>query len=445
MNKEYTNIDNLFKEKFENFSPEPPKEAWANISKEISASHGGGMFIKLSLIPFIAASLFLFFTYPHHETIDKDHWKNIDNNTVVVKTPTSKSNTTLNSQSEVNTDSKTINKTISHTEPSSAASHAKSLLPKKRKTGLSKVFKNIFNSNSPQQNLTNNESREDYMLTPFKYRKNVEFITGRKHSTIFNKSAAKIKPSSNFNNSNTNTFWNEKGEWIVGISWNPELVVYDQSIQFGQNGQSVNQQHNFYFTGQYVKKNYFIESGIGYGKVVDRTSIQADYKKYLGSWEDIVNVTFDTNAVGDIEPRFHTETVKVYDTVNHVQYSDVKNYYDYLQVPLYIGRKQNMGRIQVTVKAGVIYSHIINSVIKQDKIQLAENDVLVNSQIQVPQRNKSQLQFATGGGIEYKITEHLNFSFEVFYKKNINQSFSTERKISKPNSFGAKTGIFYKW
>jgi len=43
MSKEYKNIDDLFRDEFENFEPEPPEHVWENIKTHINTDHTGGI------------------------------------------------------------------------------------------------------------------------------------------------------------------------------------------------------------------------------------------------------------------------------------------------------------------------------------------------------------------------------------------------------------------
>jgi hypothetical protein len=420
MENNLTNFDELIRKKFESFSPEPPPEAWESISKKISPSGRGGMFAKIVLIPFLAASLFLFFTNP----VSKDNsglnlWDTITQEFQVAKNNIiTKAKHTFNISDDLSQESEnttTINKAKDKQVQTTSGSYAGIKHGKHEAKSLPQAGK--------------------IGSIAIRHRKNIDFVQSKEISTFEYRNARSVSPK--------RLRRKEKSSWKIGLSYLPEFISYDSDVQFGLNGQNTNRQNNFYFTAQYLKNNYFIESGIGYGRVLDRSATVINYNKFMGTWEDLYDVTIETDANGQETKVYHYKTVAIYDTVSHMKYSDAISSYDYFQIPLFVGINKERGRINWTLKGGAIYSGIFNKS-QNMNLNIEQNDVLINSEIKVPQRNISQVQVVLAAGIEYKITNKLSFVFEPSLKQNINNSFSTERKMTKPLSFGVRTGLYYK-
>ncbi len=399
-------MDQLFREKFENFAPEPPAGVWENISKRISGGSKGGVFISI-LIPFLAAGLFLFFTTPiTHFNIGKNLWDTIRKPLFTGKPDAPQKKTGIVEFEK----------------------------PEKRRFSTPKtVSLPVRTQNKTLAVLTDQQTAFDYPVSRLDFRKNISFVAARKNAPFVHKNSKKLN-AKRINKRN-------RGSWQLSVSFLPEFISYDKNIQFGLNGQNTNRQNNFYFTAQYIKDNYFIESGIGYGRVLDRSAAEVSFRKYLGSWNDLYDVTTEINDAGEEVPVYHYRKVDVYDTVASYQYNDAITSYDYLQVPLFFGIKRNAGRLNWTLKAGGVYSRIVR---KAQHVDTQTGGQFLSSNVLIPERRKEQFQVVISAGVEYQITNRLSFSFEPSFKQNINHSFSADRKMTKPYSFGVRTGILFK-
>ena len=407
MNNKYSDIDNLFREKFENFAPEPPAGIWENILRKISGGSKGGMFLKLILIPFLAAGLFLFFTSPvAHLNIGKNLWDTIRKPVLSKKKDVSQKDAGVLD----------LGKTESR--------------PRISKPEATSAVQAVQKQHSALQPV---QGDFDIPVSRVDYRRNIAFAAVRKAQGFAAKSHPELRPKLRAKRN--------RGSWRLAASFLPEFISYDANIQFGLNGQNTNRQNNFYFTAQYLKDNYFIESGIGYGRVLDRSAAEVSYKKYLGSWNDLYDVTTEVNEQGEEVAVYHYRKVDVYDTVASYRYSDALTSYDYLQVPLLVGVKKNAGRINWTLKAGGVFSYIVR---KAQHVDTGTDGQFLDSKVLIPGRRKELFQVVISAGVEYQITNRLSFSFEPSFKRNINNSFSADRKMTKPYSFGVRTGILFK-
>ncbi len=127
------------------------------------------------------------------------------------------------------------------------------------------------------------------------------------------------------------------GSWKIALNIWPELTMSNIDSVEVLNSFNLNVEPTYLFS-----KHWFVRSGIGGSYVRDRGFARMKYvvKEYMGSYEDVYDVTFDT-VNGNIIPTYYTKTVEVWDSVPHVVVTSVTNKYIYLHVPLLLGYSSN--------------------------------------------------------------------------------------------------------
>ena len=134
-------------------------------------------------------------------------------------------------------------------------------------------------------------------------------------------------------------------DWSIGVYFNPEVSsCKDQSIE-----NTVS--YNASILPQISFNHFFMQSGVNLRFTHDKGNYAVDYNRYLGTYEDVDYITFDT-IDNVIIPTYYTHTVEVWDTVNHYAISETKVNYTYLEIPLLFGYRYTFGKFSLFAKAG---------------------------------------------------------------------------------------------
>ncbi len=225
-----------------------------------------------------------------------------------------------------------------------------------------------------------------------------------------------------------------EGPWALGIYFTPEMITYPSDDQLKNYSYSIDL-HASRRLG-----NYFLQSGLGVSRNQDQGNSLIDYNKYLGSYEDVYDVTFDSTETG-IVPIFHTETVMVYDSVGHVTISPTKRSFTYLQVPLFIGYGEQSRRLGWFVKGGPSLSFLIHENIPAAGIPESQARIL-NVENELPGRISTHWQFIVSAGVNYKLGSRMSLSMEPMFRYYINSVYEQEKLNTRhPFSVGLRTGL----
>ena len=224
------------------------------------------------------------------------------------------------------------------------------------------------------------------------------------------------------------------GTWLIGLHFTPEMITYPSDDQLKNYSYSVE------LSASRKLGNYFIQSGIGLAKNHDQGNSMIDYNKYLGSYEDVYDVTFDSTQSG-IVPVYHTETVHVYDSINHVVVSPTKRYFTYIQVPLFVGYGAESRRFGWFVKAGPSLSFLVSKDIPESS--LSDNKARILSiENELPGRISTNWQFILSAGATYKLGQRLSLSMEPMFRYYIQSVYEQDKLNTRhPFSVGLRTGL----
>ena len=231
--------------------------------------------------------------------------------------------------------------------------------------------------------------------------------------------------------------YNRRAEWQLGLFFTPEVIFYpDDSIP---NQRS----YTFEATGRWVKSDFFVESGLGLSFSSDDGNYAIDYEKYLGSYDDVYNVTFDTTENGSVVPIYHTSIVDVYDSVDRYKVEQTKNKYTYLQIPVYIGFQKEVNRFGWFIKGGPILSVLIYENIPEPD---AGNDKIVNVDRQMPARVNSTWQLGFSAGMTYKLSRKVSIAIEPTFRYYLSSQYQRKYITTRhPYSVGLRTGLLFNF
>jgi len=231
--------------------------------------------------------------------------------------------------------------------------------------------------------------------------------------------------------------YNRRASWKLGIFFTPEVIFYpDDSIP---NQRS----YTFEATGRWVKNEFFIESGLGLSFSSDDGNYAIDYEKFLGSYDDVYSVTFDTTESGSVVPVYHTNLVNVYDSIDRYKVEQTKNKYTYLQIPVYIGFQKEVNRFGWFIKGGPVLSLLIHENIPEPD---AGNDKIVSVDSQMPGRVNSTWQLGFSAGMSYKLSPKVSIAIEPTFRYYLSSQYQRKYITTRhPYSVGLRTGLLFNF
>lgn len=231
--------------------------------------------------------------------------------------------------------------------------------------------------------------------------------------------------------------YNRRATWQLGVFFTPEVIFYpDDSIP---NQRS----YTFEATGRWVKNDFFIESGLGLSFSSDDGNYAIDYERFLGSYDDVYNVTFDTTESGAVVPIYHTNLVNVYDSIDRYKVEQTKNKYTYLQIPVYIGFQKEVNRFGWFIKGGPILSILVHENIPEPD---AGNDRILSVDSQMPSRVNSNWQLGFSAGMTYQLSPKVSIAIEPTFRYYLSSQYQRKYISTRhPYSVGLRTGLLFNF
>ncbi len=444
MKDSYSNMDDIFRDKFKDFELYPPEHIWENIKQQVHGSgKSGGSFSTGSIIGItvllIITSLFTYFILQgNSEKVTTPELNIIEQNSggPLYSTPR-------------NAEASAINK-ISDKTPENLSSNEVSPAENKNKKPQRFVLTSAGDTQTGKMSLSVGEQiteNENHPLTPrdlsgieppsliFDSVPEDDQIITEEESELLDLAVTDDLENNNMVSSpSIHDDYGKENNWSLGLFFTPEMIIYPSESDFNSRSYSLDVNAIYKFSG------YLIQSGLGVGFSSDNGNCRVDYNQYMGSYQDVYDVTFDTIG-GQVIPVYHTETIKVYDTVDHVTISPTKRKFTYLNLPILFGYGHEGRRFGWNVKAGPSLSVLIHENIpdvnlndSQDKISYVENEL--------PGRLKTSWQFVFSGGVSYKLGNSLNFTLEPVFRYYVNSTYEqNQTTLKKPYSLGIRAGF----
>ncbi len=429
MKDQYSNIDDFFRKRFENFNPEPPARIWEKIINRLHPGGGSGIFrtFIFSALSLISVGIIvLLITNP----------LSTDKNTVA--NPINK-NDIISDQKE-----ESINK-----EKEIKEFYVK---PPEINNDLSKREKDQLAAQDPNQNY--NKIKEKYTE-----HKAEEKTVTRNYANIIslaeNNSVEISKRSSNVKalglrskinginislSDNNDQYRSKSINNIlkIGPFINPEVVFYpsDDTVSSSQN-------YNFGIDLRYHWSNFFIQTGLGVSIAKDEGSYDIGYNKYLGSYPDVYYVTIDSTEQGYI-PVYHTKNVDVYDTIPHYSIRESTNTYTYLQIPLLFGYQIERPKLTYSLRAGPCLSVLMHENISNPDFP---GDISVFSlNKQVAKRTETNWQLMVIAGLNYKAGKNIEITLEPTFRYYLKSAYESKLiKTKHPYAVGIRAGLLFNF
>jgi hypothetical protein len=434
---ESNHIDEIIRQKFEAFEPAPPPGVWDKIKKALDikgspGSKGPVVFTILTLTSLIITLFFIFTNLNNipsgnpetEKNLSKDYsWSEpfIDNYSGVDATysdavPSSEINTFYDFENYYPLDKGSG--TNDDPPPVSSIS-----MKAKKRVNKAKAFERFTENN----NITGSSKQ---------IRKSIEgapvlngsfiTITSEQESSLFKRQHV-IRPAQDYHR--------EKDHYLsFGFDFVPEATMYP--------GDRLNLSGQSYMLGvTYGISNLYIKSGIGLRNVKDIGDYSLQYNKYLGNYEHVYEVTFDSTDQG-IMPTYHTFTVDVYDSIDHVTIGQQTVRNTYLEIPILFGYRKELGKLSFHIHAGPNISVLTGR--ESLPTNYPEEQIrIVKSQQSLSSRMKINWQIMAGAGIDYQLTNRLNLTIEPVFRYYLSPEFKDTGSTGNGFGFGLRTGISY--
>lgn len=472
MSDKYKNIDDLFRDKFKDFEPYPPDHIWGNINTQMHGADGkggkggnlsnGGIYgITIILILSTILTWYLLSSNSNKNYhIPKENITLIENTEYKSSTRTVSINQNITKESSKNSSNKANNsssKPKNKQEPRFDISEPATIFKGKTslivKENITSTFDAITDNQSSSKDLEYIDDVESLtMLSPGD---DDELLALHQNSQSESADMTEIivtdyqdgvdSQNSNVNNVNIEptsspesapelkSDYGHKGNWAFGLFFTPEMIFYPDNNDLNNRSYALDVNAIYKFSG------YLLQSGLGINWTSDEGNCEIDYNKYLGSYEDVYNVTFDTIG-NEITPVYHTETVKVYDSIDHVSIMPTKNHYTYLQIPLLFGYGSENRRFGWFVKGGPSLSIMIHENVSSNMSDT--DDKILSIENEIPSRINTNWQFVFTGGISYKLSNHLSFTAEPIFRYYLNSTYEKNKlNLKNPYSLGLRVGF----
>lgn len=461
MSEKYSNIDDLYRDKFKDFELYPPDHIWENIRKEIGnpgPGKGGttwpkGGIIGITILLIVISSLTFYFLQntvgrnPVNEIKSIEQSGNHLNKSIPRTVKTDKSSIKENSDQQ-----------DSNSEIAKSQNLAKRFeigdnknLPS-GKTSLNIDKSSIVHESEAEKILTENEDNKDAIdMTRAVSEFNNKPGDGSENSAAtdsedyFTEEIIKESSPNQVIMENKHEHpaesapsqtsdYGRKGNWSAGLFLSPEVIFYPSSSDFNSRSYSIDLHAIYNLSG------FILQTGIGVGLSSDNGNYKIDYNRFIGSYDDVYDVTFDT-INGQLIPVYHTETVDVYDTIDQVTITPTKRKYTYLNIPFLVGYGNEGKRFGWSIKTGPAFSLLIHENVPD--ISLGDSqDKIIGIDNEIPGRLKTNWQFVLTGGASYRISNSFNFMLEPVFRYYLNSAYEQNSTISKrPYSVGIRAGV----
>ncbi len=442
MNNSSKHIDKIIKDKFEQFTPAPPTHIWSNISAGIIAPVTP--FYKRKIV--IASAVIIALLLLSIIFINSSYFSFGNNKAVQLtnSTPTNLSTidkSITNNKLVVNSKNQNTELVISTELPSTSNDLQAKITPPSNNYTVESTTASVKTPNIADANSKTDVSVKQITLTsinPIGYKStDLNYKVTPSFIIPINRVANNTNVLQNTKEVTTN---NQKGRWSMGYYLSPELAIsaYDSVEILNSYTLSIETDYS-------INKNWFFRSGIGVSYVRDQGFAKINYltNEYMGSYDDVFDISFDTVS-GVVTPVYHTKTVEVWDSINHIIVSNVTNKYIYLQIPALLGYKHNNTDSPISwhVYGGPVFNLKIGSWI--DNPQPEEKDAdIIDLENKLPIRNNNYFQFWIGAGIQYKINTNLSIAIEPIYKYYFKSIYKNPYTATSSSGVALRVGLVY--
>ncbi len=454
MNKHQQHIDQILREKFEDFAPFPPDAIWNNIEGKLDGATGLAhpiaktktyiYFAIMALVVLLLGWLLLGNQLAMHKklptavppAVKPINAPSIQQN-IVLSDKTRPSETAGTSTIKTTTaEHLSTDKNSNKQESTNKATKLRvplSIVHKKSRQKVPVQFNYAAKKNQERRFVSLVESKEIPFIRPLDALLLSEngFLLGQPQIVIPHSGNELVKGQTSMQKQLTG--------WRAGIFVSPEFTL--------TNLDSLRVLHSYTvgLEAQYVvNPRFFVRFGLGTSYTRDRWFTKVEFNRwdYLGSYNDVYDVTFDTTGAVPV-PIYHTHKVAVYDSINHVDVKEVTRMYLYLQFPLLFGYKgKTVGKWSWYLFGGPVLNTMIYE--KKTAPLLDANSSMIRYETRLAERNKQVYQFWLGAGFDFAISSKYSFVLEPNYRYYFNPVYKNYYKNQALSAFSLRFGFLIK-
>lgn len=428
-------MDDLMREKFENFSPSPPGHLWAGIENEIDKKTAFIIFMNnwrsisaiiLVLLLLTFGALYISinesavpssFTDPSKETLTS---ATLENEAIEEKISETTDKTEIEFRSAENNTEKNISvKTGATIVENHAVSNPTFETISIAQVPLSNETALLISGQKRSPGLESMQPANTTLTIPFDLR-----IKPQEHSFLLPEKETKTT---------------KKGSWNLGFYFSPEVLFKDFDSVRLLTTYSFNVEPTYYFNG-----NWFLRFGAGISSMRDRGFANLDYisNDFMGEYEDVYDVTFDS-VDGKLQATYYTELTEVWDSIRHLTVTEATNQYLYLQTPLLLGYTLKSEHFNWFFYAGPALNFLIKKYTEMS-VDNAERISIIDLENRLPDRSPYFFQLWVGAGVEYKAGKHLSLALEPNFRYYFSGIYDNPAYNSGFSGFAMRFGIIYK-
>lgn len=439
MKDERNNIDELFRESLNDLRPAPPPGVWERVDSALPASgstpvsiptgrrwmlagFGGLLLTTIALLWFFASRI-------NPETEKADSSSPMQQSTETSISATEKQQGSDVNLSAVNPEKSSPNRIVTENTVQNISRTDKSGKNEKETQAFSAETSANINSDNSTEKLISVKSELLDLRTDF-----TNWLSSRTSAEI----VAENFPAFDLRYKNSGNPLSPKRTSIPIIggayaSWDMIYYGNDHRKQSRAAGLSLGT----------FKGPWEFETGIAYAISDDNGRFDINYSSFdsIGFYNKVVSFSPDLQNPGRII--FNTEIEGVYDSIGHNVQTKTANSYTYLQIPLMAGYRIYANRfLTISLKAGPVFSLMIGSDEQQASFS-QENASLQSINDLSPDRVSANWQIAASLGVGLHLSRRFTLLAEPTYKSYLRPVYQNTR--TKPQSFGIKTGILYRF
>ncbi len=447
MDNNVKHIDEILRDKFEDFSPTPPKHIWAGIemgltTKPIIPFYKKKVVIATTALIFLAIiTSFVIINPMSFNNYESNSLQNtiIDENELLltdskVDFPENEEAKEVFSDDNIGELVATNNLIIEQPEENNQVTNIvvdAFDIPVTQHEKSSEIKALVLVQN-------NNETVSDHQVGVIKMKQSV-FVCPELYNFSY------IPEKSNFQQSFSGLTPSKPekistSHWKVGSYISPELSLSElDSVQI-LNSYTLSVEPTYF-----INDHWFFRFGVGFSYVRDRGFAKLDYitNDYIGSYDDVYDITFDTIA-GQVTPTYHTKSVEIWDSIHHVTISNVTNKYVYLQLPALFGyySKKSSSHIGWYVMGGPVFNIKTGSWI-DNPIPPANDADVISLQNNLPTRANTYFQLWLGAGIEYEVNSKISIAVEPGYRYYFRSIYDSPYGATSSSGLTLRVGLIY--
>jgi len=246
-------------------------------------------------------------------------------------------------------------------------------------------------------------------------------------------------PKRKFNENSASIFKLNKPFYTVAAYFSPEFTEY---VRMTSTSREISYIGGLSIT--YNNARFVFEGGLEYNYTNDLGDYMVDMDTYdsIGYYNEVGGFVPDPNNPGEVI--FETNTVMVYDSVQHEIHEQTQNHYSYLQVPLLIGYQAvERGLFSAYIKAGPSFSFLLNK--QEQTLDFYNPDATINQiENHTPTRMNTSIQVLVSVRFKFQLNEKVGILAEPTYRYYLKSVYDNSgNTLKNPYGIGVRCGLYF--